>query len=193
MRKGVATVLAGGVGAQVSLAHNRRLRAVLSEEGGSARDRLLQELPAAVMHEWATPPGGVSVSTSGKRLVWATPPSGYSPLLRRVAHLLESGGSEQGRLERVGKLAGEPPDVAGTEDEDLAEFERQETLRQDLARLRGWVQNAGFSTNEVRVFELDIETNFNTSNISQELGKSPSTVRQWRKRYQDKIRKAAGL
>ncbi len=175
VRSGMAVVLTGAVAAQISLSHNRRLDNMLREEGDDASNRLLRELPAAVMYEWGNPPDS------------------YSPFLQRVARLLEGEGSEQKRLKRNRKLASDTPTAIGGEDEDLAEFERQETLRQNLKRLESWVQVAGLSTSEAQIFKLDLETDFDTAGISQELGKSPSTVRQWRKRYLDKIRRAAGL
>ncbi len=175
MRNGIGGVLTGQVGAQISLAHNRRLEAAMGEGGDRPRERLDQELPSAVLCEWGDPCDS------------------YSPLLQRVARLLESERSEQGRLAWSGKLADDTTDEVGLEDEDVAEFERQETLRQELSQLEGWVQGAGFSAGEAQVFELDMETNFDTKAIAQELEKSPSTVRQFRKRYLDKIRQAAGL
>jgi len=72
---------------------------------------------------------------------------------------------------------------------DLEEFERKETLQQELNALKGWVEKAGFSEDEARVYELDMQTDHNTKLIAQELGKASSTVRQHRKRYRDKLRK----
>jgi hypothetical protein len=112
MRSAIAAVLTGEVATQVSLLHNKRLANVLIEDGDAPKKRLLQVLPAAIMQEWDNPPDE------------------YAPLLRRVTHLLEGGGSEQEHLGQLGKLATRPPTIVGGEDEDLAEFERQETLRQ---------------------------------------------------------------
>ena len=117
--------------------------------------------------------------------------SGFVSLLRRVTRLLEGQGSEQLRLEREGKLAGACG--LGGGDEDMAEFEHRETLRQDLQRLKGWIDQANFSPREARVYELDLSTNFDTEAIARELEIKASTVRVLRKRYEDKIRKAAGL
>jgi len=174
-RRFVATLLTGLVGAQVSLARHKRLAAVLSEEGNQAKDRLWQELPAAVMSEWETE---LSV---------------YCTLLRRVTHRLEEEGSEQRRLERNGKLAGESADAFGGDDGDLAEFERQETLQYQMSRLKDWVENARFSDHEARVYELDMQTDFDTAAAARELGVKPTTVRVLRMRYIDKVRKVAGF
>ena len=174
MREGVADVLIEQVSAQVNLTRNKRLAAVLTEGGASVRDGLQQELPGAVICEWGAPS------------------SSHSALLTRVARRLEGTGLEQGRLMRAGKLlAGAFPDAVGRGDEDLAEFERQETLRQKLDQLGDWAQRTGFSETEALVYELDIETNYDTQTIAQTTGKSPSTGRQHRKRYHDKIRRVA--
>ena len=174
-RRYVAARLTGLVAAQVSLTQNKRLAAVLSEGGNQARDRLWQELPAAVMSEWKTE---LSV---------------YSTLLRRVTHTLEEEGSEQRRLERDGKLVGEPADAFGADDGDLAEFERQEMVQYQMSRLKDWVENARFSDHEARVYELDMQTDFDTAAAARELEVKPTTVRVLRKRYIDKMRKVAGL
>lgn len=175
-REWLAAVLTGHTSARVSLARNRRLAAAMREGGTPPAARLKQELPGAVMHEWGT--------TLDRA-------SGFVSLLGRVTRLLEGQGSEQQRLERDGRLAG-PRELDGG-DEDMAEFERRETQRQDLQRLKGWIDQANFSPREARVYELDMSTNFDTEAIAHELEIKASTVRVLRKRYEDKIRKAARL
>ncbi len=91
--------------------------------------------------------------------------------------------------EQAGRSTGNA--MAG-EDEDLAEFERNETLRQQSSQLQCWVEKAQLSTHERRVYELDM-MNLDTKAIAQQMAIAPSTVRQYRKRYTNKIRRAAGL
>jgi hypothetical protein len=76
------------------------------------------------------------------------------------------------------------------EDQDLAKFERQETLRQDMNRLRGWVRSARFSEREAQVYELDMKTNEDTNLIARKLDTTSGNVRALRKRYRDKLREA---
>jgi DNA-binding CsgD family transcriptional regulator len=177
LREEIAASLTGQVAARISLARNKRLAAALSEGSSSITDRLMQELPGATMYAWGSPPSDYKQPS----------------LLREAVRLLEKQAKEQDRLAQAGKLAGELSESAGAEDEDIAEFERRETLQQDLNRLERWVEGAGFSDAEARVYELDIETNFDTGAIAQRLEISPSTVRGYRKRYIDKIRKVVGL
>jgi DNA-directed RNA polymerase specialized sigma subunit len=136
----------------------------------------MQELPGAAVYAWGSPPSDNQPS-----------------LLREAVRLLEKEAKEQDRLAQAGKLAGELSDSIGAEDEDIAEFERRETLQQELNQLKRWVEGADFSEAEARVYELDIEMNFDTGAIAQKLEISPSTVRGYRKRYIDKIRKVVGL
>lgn len=177
LREEIAASLTGQVAARISLSRNKRLRTALSDSRGSTTERLMQELPGAVVYAWGSPP-------SDDNQPW---------LFREVVHLLEKQAKEQDRLAQAGKLAGELSDSAGAEDEDIAEFERRETLQQELGQLRRWVEGSDFSEAEAWVYELDIETDFDTGAIAQKLGVSPSTVRGYRKRYIAKIRKVAGL
>lgn len=176
LREEIAATLTGQVAARISFARNKRLATALSEGKGSRTDRLMQELPGAIVYAWGS-----------------SPSDNHPSLLREAVRLLEKQAKEQDRLAQAGKLAGELSEANGAEDEDIAEFERRETLQQELSQLKCWVEGAEFSEAEARVHELDIETNFDTGAIAQMLGISPSTVRGYRKRYIDKIRRIAGL
>jgi DNA-binding CsgD family transcriptional regulator len=74
----------------------------------------------------------------------------------------------------------------------LAEFELREDLRQKLEQLRIWVEKANFSELEARVHDLDMRTEYDTKTIARALDLKGDTVRVLRKRYTDKLRKAAG-
>jgi DNA-directed RNA polymerase specialized sigma subunit len=125
------------------------------------------------------------------------PGSGKTNLVSRAQRHLIKEGSEAAKLERKGKFA--DLEVApgskgeGREDADLAEFEHQETLRQQLQALPGWIESAKFSEQEQLVYELDKELDEDTQTIARELGISREQVRVVRKNYHDKIRRAAGL
>jgi len=84
------------------------------------------------------------------------------------------------------------PDT-GYPDSDLEEFEDEETLRQQLAELREWIERAGLSTQERKVYELDMSTNYDTEAVARELDVDPGQVRVVRHNYKRKIVKAAGL
>ncbi len=177
-RKLLVAMLTGYVGARISLVHGKRLATVMGEENTDPRERLRRELPGAVMDGWG--------ETRNSNI----------PLLSRVDRLLSKTGSESARLARDGKLAetlSSSENMLGGSDEDLAEFERQETLRQELKRLEGWIKSAKFSEREAQVYELDMQMDYDTAAIARKLSIDTSTVRQYRKRYQDKVRKAAGF
>jgi hypothetical protein len=111
-----------------------------------------------------------------------------------VEKLLEELGGQGAKLARRGKLSGERLESTIPDDEDgLEEFELRETLRQELETLKSLVERAAFSEREARVFGLDMETDHDTAAISRELRLEPETVRTYRKRYRDKLRRAAGL
>ncbi len=165
------------MGAQVSFAQNNTLAAVLSEEGNQARDRLWQELPAAVMSEWETE---LSV---------------YSALLGRVTHRLKKEGSEQRRLARDGKLAGESADAFGGDDGDLAEFERQETLRQQREQLDELEQLAALPPRQEAVWRR-VRQGMKEAEIAAELNMSKNNVYVHKYHAIQRLieaRKAAGL
>lgn len=95
-------------------------------------------------------------------------------------------------VREVGELP--PAEVLGAlEDDDLLEFERQETLRQNRGQLKAWIESAGFSERETQVYESDVRTNFDTIAAARETGVSEKKARDYRSRYVAKLRKAAGL
>jgi hypothetical protein len=183
-REVAAAGLTGWMRARTSLTQNKRLREALAEGGGrsEAEDKLRQELPGAVLAEWPH---------------WRQ--EGADGIARRVWDQLEHEGAKVGdqmtrKKKRVDVQPDSSLDATGSEAEDLLEVERWETLQQDIRRLRGWVRSAGFSEREAQVYELDMKTNHNTGAIARELGIDDDTVRGFRKRYRDKIRRrAAGL
>jgi hypothetical protein len=193
LREMQAKQVAGWVGSHISLRVNERLRAVLSERTGGTRGANFAELmknlvPAAVV-AWDELQLGEPLR----------PGSGETNLVSRVERLLINEGSEAAKLERIHRFAdleaspGSDREGAGLEDADLAEFERQETLRQQLNALQGWIERAGFSEQEQRVYELDRRMDEDTQAIARVLGRSDGHVRVVRKNYRDKIRRAAGL
>lgn len=176
LREEIAASLTGQVAARISLTRNKRLAAALNEGRGSRTERLMQELPGAIMYAWGSPPSDDQPS-----------------LLQEAVRQLEKQANEQDRLAQAGKLASQLSDSTAAEDEDIAAFERRETLQQELGQLKRWIEGSGFSVAEAKVQELDIETNFDTGAIAQKMGISPSTVRGYRKRYIDKLRKVVEL
>ncbi len=171
--------LLGWIGSRISFGRNKRLASVLAE-GGALPEQLIRELPGAALIELA------------EHNLPSDPY--YAALVNRTTGRLEQQGDEAARLARAGKLASEETaEASGGDDEALAEFERQETLQQDIARLRGWAAQAGFSGHEAQVYELDMQTNFDTAAAARGLGVEPGTVRGFRKRYTDKLRRVAGL
>ena len=175
IREAALILLSGWVGARINLAPNWRHTQALDEQPGvKALDQLVQLLPSAVVVEWAA----LSREQSPALLV------------RGIERQIEEEGSQAAKLRRKGKLTEGQTELATESIEnDLEEFERKETLRQELNALKGWVEKAGFSEDEARVYALDMQTDHNTELIAQELGKASSTVRQHRKRYRDKLRK----
>jgi DNA-binding NarL/FixJ family response regulator len=177
--------LAGWVGARMKLAPGWELTKVLREEAKdtpfaqwAVLKQLIAELPGAVTIEWA------ALSREEPAAV----------LVRRIEAKLKKQGLQAAKLYRKDRLIGEPLEspAAGNED-DLEEFEVRETVRQQLNALPGWVEKAKLSEQERRVYELDMRTDHNTQVIASELQLDQDTVRQYRKRYRDKLRAAAGL
>jgi hypothetical protein len=133
------------------------------------------------------------------------PGTGENNLVSRVDKLLEMLGSEADGLSklddnvdnprrRVRTLTPLPPeemDVTGQEDQGIAEFERRETLLQQLRQLEGWVEAAKFSEREAQVYELDMRTDHDTAAVARWLGIDNATVRQYRARYRDKLCRVA--
>jgi hypothetical protein len=179
VRAGSTFSVAGWAHLHLNRNVNRRLGAALSAV------EQLENLPGTVPLAWEE-------WTIGEHLL---PGRGGTSFISRVAKMLEELGSESARLARAGKLADTPSpleDRLSGGDQDLAQFERQETLRQELDQLGGWIQNAGFAEREAQVYELDMQTDFDTDAIARELQVKPGTVRGLRKRYQDKLRKVVG-
>jgi hypothetical protein len=193
LREMQAKQIAGWVGSHISLDLNKSLSAVLGERTGGSRGanfvELMKNLVPATVVAWADLQPGEPLR----------PGSGETNLVSRAERLLINEGSEAARLERKGKFAdlaaspGSDRKGEGLEDADLEEFERQETLRQQLSALQGWIERAGFSEQEQRVYELDMRMGEDAQAIARELGKSDGHVRVVRKNYRDKIRRAAGL
>jgi hypothetical protein len=197
VREEHAENLAGWVGSRIGVGTNKRLGAVLGEDrqqGGSIFERLVGELlPTTVIAfddlRSERPPdpedeeGPILDLGRLKR-----------SLVSRVEKLLEELGGQGAKLARRGKLSGERLESPIPDDEDgLEEFELRETLRQELETLKSLVERAAFSEQEARVFGLDMETDHDTAAIARELRLEPETVRTYRKRYRDKLRRAAGL
>jgi len=188
LREMQAKHVAGWVGSHISLGANKSLKAVLSDKTGGSRGEnfaeLVKELVPSTIVAWDELQPGEPLQ----------PGSGATNLVSRVERLLINEGNETSKLERKGRLANlETEPLSDREEYELEEFERQETLRQKLNALEGWVEQAGFSEQERRVYELDLQTSGDTEAIARELGRSKGHVRVVRKNYRDKIRKAAGL
>ena len=166
--------VAGAVRSRINLERNKRLRSAL---GAHPHKQLLEELPPALL-----------VEVDAFQDSWE-----LDTLRTRMVSQLEKEGSEQ-------LSPGKFPNVVGAEDEDIAEFERRETLRQEVDQLRRWVEKAEFSPSERIVYEFDLRigTDFATmaeatKAAARALNDKPETVRVFRKRYRDKLRRVAGL
>lgn len=146
--------------------------------------RLLEELPAATQIAWEDWRPEEPLRSDG---------SGNKSLARRAAALIESGAHEAAMHPgKVNEDTQSGEDYIGSEDPALEEFELRESVQQNLGRLKLWVEQAKFSEQEQRVYELDMQEHDDIA-ISQTLAIEPTTVRQYRKRYRDKLRKVAGL
>jgi len=190
LREMQAKTVAGWVGSHISLNVNKRLSAVLSERTDGSRGanfaELLRNLVPATVIAWDELRPDEPLR----------PGSGKTNLVSRAERFLIKEGSETAKLKRKGDLKGPPgSDIEGEglKDADLEEFELQETLRQQLNELQGWVESARFSEQEKRVYELDLRMDEDTQAVARELGISDGHVRVVRKNYRDKIRRAAGL
>jgi len=193
LREMQAKTVAGWVGSHISLGVNKSLNSVLSERTCGSRGanfaELMKDLVSATVVAWDELQPGEPLR----------PGSGETNLVSRAERILINEGSEAAKLKRKGKFADlEAPSASdgegeGLEDADLEEFERQETLRQQLNTLQAWIERAGFSEQEQRVYELDMRLDENTQAIARELGRSDGHVRVVRKNYRDKIRRAAGF
>ncbi len=159
-----------------------RLNLALSTDDLSPRENLQKELPGAVVVVWGEMQQDQFSST----------------LLNAVSENLisVSGGDEANKsleeLEEHGHIFPSTYDF-------VAQFEAQEVARQRAEMLRSWVERAGFSESERRVYEFDLRigTDFETkaeatNAAARALNVETETVRGFRKRYRDKLRKAAG-
>jgi hypothetical protein len=165
--------LTGWVATRISLNAHPRLKAALGKvQGSSAFEQLLEGLPGAAAIEWA-------LLQQDEYL---------DDLVTRTALRLEKEGDEATKLGLKGKLLDEE---LGTDERDLEEFEREETLHRRLAELQNWTERARFSEQQ-QVYELDMSLNYDTEAIARELGITPGHVRKVRHDYVQKVRKAAG-
>jgi hypothetical protein len=183
----LAEELTGYFLTQLSTSPGYRLGRALREMGPPRRPRsstLLQELPAQALVAWA--------ERGDQEFV-----------LKRLSSRIADGIAKQAteasiRPDKVAdtttdELVDEDSPDTGDLDSDLEEFEHEETLRQQLAELRGWTERAGLSTQERQVYELDMSTNYDTEAVARELDIDRGQVRVVRHNYQRKIVKASGL
>lgn len=174
--------LVGWVGARLKLAPGWDLTMVLGEhaedtpfKGAATFERLIGELPGAVAIEWVALAGDEPVAR----------------LASRVERQLISAGGESAKLQRKDRLDDKKPEAPlGAYDDDLEEFERRETLKQQLNALQRWVENARLSEQQMQVYELDMQLAHDTAAIARRLGIPKNQVLQVRKNYRDKISKA---
>jgi hypothetical protein len=166
---------------------------VLSKGSGEVDIDLEKELPAAVMLIWdEMQHGGRPSKRDGKPLTFRSAVSEY--IAEHAA--IEGGWVSDVRLE---------PEVHrsdsshGAEEEFLAEFEAREEARQTTDLIKRWLEEAGLSPRERQVYEYDLRigTDFATKPeatkaAAHDLGIKPKTVRTYRKRYRDSLRKVAG-
>ncbi len=176
-RISVLTQLAGWVASRISLTKNRRLKGALSNDRDVRPfDALLQELSSATYIEWCDG-GEVEELLS---------------LPRRVALRLEKLGREADIKQKVVDQGGDLEAASSYEDDieediELQYFEAKEAARQELATL---TKKAGLSNNEQRVLEFDLQS-VETKDIAREMDVNESTIKTYRKRYRDKMFKAA--
>lgn len=187
-RAAASNALAGWSLSNVSLrgkAGGSLRRALGTDPEETQYARFLKELPGATqiaLEDWSK--AGEPLRPAG---------DGYKSLVRRVAGLLERSGSEAAtKPNKVTDLDLSRRDYGGGDDL-LEEFEAEETLRADLGRLKDWVEKASLSEQERQVYELDMQTDYNATVAAQQLHIPEGQVRAVRKRYHDKLRKAAGL
>lgn len=176
VREGVAAILTGQTEAMISLTQNKRLSAVLGERGG-AREKLLEELPGAVMEEWGA---GEVILAGGK----------YRKFVQRVARALERAGNEGNSLARRGKLS--PLGDVAEADDELLEFERREEARQKLDALE---QKAKLSRQQAEIWRR-LRRGMEIVEIAGELNiprKQVSTQKKRIKRKMQRARAAGGF
>lgn len=193
------------------------LKAVLKEEGNH-QEVLLRELSGALLSEIAELESARSEPESNEALLDELGERGvHKVLVNRVARRLRTSGSAQkaeAREERARKSGHEaayvsPPRVSKQKEEeegfrssrtspppadvDIEAFELNETIRQERGQLEGWVEQAKLSGRERQVYELDMQTDFDTNTIACELNIPANKVRDYRSRYLAKFKRAAGL
>lgn len=176
--------LAGWVASKISLNTNHRLYYPLAEQGQKPFDALLGELPAATLVEWEAARREGLLKDFKNLVIHSVEELGREALIRS-GKVLDTSFVDVGGASASNITAGE--------DEDLEEFELRETLRQQLDQLPYWIEKAKFSERQRQVYELDMQTNYDTEAIARELDIDPDTVRQHRMRYTDKLRTATGL
>jgi DNA-binding CsgD family transcriptional regulator len=170
LREVVAGILVGQTEAEISLTKNKRLSASLEGWDTSAKQRLLADLPGAVMEAWGA---GEAMLDDGK----------HRNLVQRVARALERAGDEANSLARRDKLS--PfKDVAEADDE-VAAFELREQARQQIAALE---EKAGFSKQQAEIWAL-LRQGMDIAEIANEVGIPRQQVSTQKKRIKDKILK----
>ena len=182
-----------------------RIKRALDDEGLTLREAL----PPAALLAFADMEPGEPLRRTGRR---------EKTLVNRVENYLAKQGREA--TEKENKLTGAPPPLGTAfeqsgsvpravpreveqgegfrkrirphlpDDVDLQDFELAEEARQQGDQLRHWIEEAELSKQERRVYELDMRTDYNTKVAARKLDIDDVTVRQYRKRYHDKIRKA---
>jgi len=165
---------------------NIRIRRALESFGGKEESLdalLVSELPAAALIAWSERLPDEPLRPSGNR---------KKNLVSRVQKLLAELGGE-GVEKKL--LADHPQEdqTIGQTAAALAEFEREEALRQELNRLQDCVGEAQLSEQQRQVYELDIQTDRDVSAIARTLGITENHVYKVCKNYLDKLRRAAGL
>jgi len=179
-REALAEMLAGYFESQLSTSAQYPLGRALSDE----RQALSDVLPAEAL------------------AVWADRGQDELKVLRnRISKRLQQLGRESSFKDKViewprkrSELSDEEAEIVefGEEEKLLQEFLFRETLRQEVQRLRGWAEAAGFSTREAQMYELDMRTNYNTAAAAREMGVPDKKARDYRSRYLAKLKRAAG-
>jgi hypothetical protein len=194
-RLAATNAMAGWSAANLSLTGEagKELNPLLGGYGVPAEvryERLYQELPSATLVAWDDRGAEEPLRPTGQREI---------NLTRRVAKGIIGARGNEETLHR-GKIVPGGLDAASTEidarssepDQLLEEFELRETLRQQLGALPRWIESAHLSEQEKQVYELDMRTDHDTKTSARELGITENHVRQVRKNYLHKLRKAAG-
>jgi DNA-binding CsgD family transcriptional regulator len=166
----IAAGVTGICASRISLLTNRRLRDALERE----RCDLLEQLPAEAIAAWDE----------------RKPGDGIEVLVSTAAN----------RVEKVLALLREPKHVADVEDvgdteDDLAEFERLETLRQQSRQLDALEHRAGLSLREEQVYRR-LRQNMQPEAIAADLGITRNNVYQVKRNALKKLeaaRMSAGL